>query len=131
MALISLVVAIYYNVIMAYTLFYFFSSMQAVLPWTTCKPVSTLTHFDELTRPSISFGRVHVHFRDIGVFYLVFFFFFFFSMKFLQAIKTVSDTPRSTASYPWLNCLPMVHKRTARLYRLRIHGIGAVSMILK
>lgn len=37
MALISLVVAIYYNVIMAYTLYYFFSSMQKVLPWTTCK----------------------------------------------------------------------------------------------
>ena len=40
MALISLVVAIYYNVIMAYTLYYFFSSMQAVLPWTECKSVS-------------------------------------------------------------------------------------------
>ncbi|XP_060078471.1 sodium- and chloride-dependent neutral and basic amino acid transporter B(0+)-like [Ylistrum balloti] len=38
MALISLVVAIYYNVIMAYTLFYFFSSMQKTLPWTVCKP---------------------------------------------------------------------------------------------
>lgn len=38
MMLISLVVAIYYNVIMAYTLFYFFSSMQATLPWTECKP---------------------------------------------------------------------------------------------
>lgn len=40
MMLISLVVAIYYNVIMAYTLFYFFSSMQATLPWTECQPVS-------------------------------------------------------------------------------------------
>lgn len=40
MMLISLVVAIYYNVIMAYTLFYFFSSMQETLPWTQCKPVS-------------------------------------------------------------------------------------------
>ncbi|KAL3861998.1 hypothetical protein ACJMK2_008004 [Sinanodonta woodiana] len=38
MALISIVVAIYYNVIMAYTLFYFFSSMQGTLPWTVCKP---------------------------------------------------------------------------------------------
>lgn len=42
MALISLIVAIYYNVIMAYTLFYFFSSMQKVLPWTECKNVSTI-----------------------------------------------------------------------------------------
>ncbi|KAK6177372.1 hypothetical protein SNE40_015486 [Patella caerulea] len=38
MALISLDVAIYYNVIMAYTLYYFFSSMQTTLPWTVCKP---------------------------------------------------------------------------------------------
>ncbi|XP_071110057.1 sodium- and chloride-dependent neutral and basic amino acid transporter B(0+)-like [Haliotis cracherodii] len=37
MVIISLDVAIYYNVIMAYTLYYFFSSMQAVLPWTKCK----------------------------------------------------------------------------------------------
>ncbi|XP_076451544.1 sodium- and chloride-dependent neutral and basic amino acid transporter B(0+)-like isoform X2 [Babylonia areolata] len=37
MCLISLLVAIYYNVIMAYTLFYFFSSMQKTLPWTTCQ----------------------------------------------------------------------------------------------
>ncbi|VDI68983.1 zinc finger SWIM domain-containing protein 3 [Mytilus galloprovincialis] len=37
MALISLVVAIYYNVIMAYTLIYFFSSMQKTLPWTVCE----------------------------------------------------------------------------------------------
>lgn len=37
MALISLVVAIYYNVIMAYTLIYFFSSMQETLPWTVCE----------------------------------------------------------------------------------------------
>ncbi|ESO85197.1 hypothetical protein LOTGIDRAFT_235858 [Lottia gigantea] len=38
MALISLDVAIYYNVIMAYTLYYFFASMQTTLPWTECKP---------------------------------------------------------------------------------------------
>ncbi|KAL3861997.1 hypothetical protein ACJMK2_008003 [Sinanodonta woodiana] len=38
MTLISLVVTIYYNVIMSYTLFYMFSSMQATLPWTVCKP---------------------------------------------------------------------------------------------
>lgn len=45
MMLISLVVAIYYNVIMAYTLFYFFSSMQATLPWTECKPVSESLYY--------------------------------------------------------------------------------------
>uniref|UniRef100_A0A0B6ZSU3 Transporter n=1 Tax=Arion vulgaris TaxID=1028688 RepID=A0A0B6ZSU3_9EUPU len=36
MCIISLIVAIYYNVIMAYTLYYFFSSMQTNLPWTQC-----------------------------------------------------------------------------------------------
>ncbi|KAK3599565.1 hypothetical protein CHS0354_035804 [Potamilus streckersoni] len=36
-AIISLVVAIYYNVIMAYTLYYMFASMQGTLPWTVCK----------------------------------------------------------------------------------------------
>ncbi|KAH3823019.1 sodium- and chloride-dependent neutral and basic amino acid transporter B(0+)-like [Dreissena polymorpha] len=35
--LISLIVAIYYNVIMAYTVYYFFGSMQKTLPWTKCK----------------------------------------------------------------------------------------------
>ncbi|GAB1606135.1 sodium- and chloride-dependent glycine transporter 2-like [Argonauta hians] len=37
MNFISLFVAIYYNVIMAYTLFYFFASMQKTLPWSTCE----------------------------------------------------------------------------------------------
>lgn len=37
MCIISLIVAIYYNVIMAYTLIFFFSSMQKTLPWTECK----------------------------------------------------------------------------------------------
>ncbi|KAH9515557.1 hypothetical protein Btru_011392, partial [Bulinus truncatus] len=37
MCIISLIVAIYYNIIMAYTLLFFFSSMQETLPWTQCK----------------------------------------------------------------------------------------------
>ncbi|XP_014662713.1 PREDICTED: sodium-dependent proline transporter-like [Priapulus caudatus] len=36
MVMVSLIVAIYYNVIMSYTLYYMFASMQKVLPWTTC-----------------------------------------------------------------------------------------------
>ena len=36
MVTISLIVSIYYNVIMAYCLFYLFNSMRAVLPWTFC-----------------------------------------------------------------------------------------------
>jgi len=38
MVTISLIVSIYYNVIMAYCLFYLFNSMRAVLPWTECDP---------------------------------------------------------------------------------------------
>ncbi|XP_052285937.1 sodium- and chloride-dependent glycine transporter 2-like isoform X2 [Dreissena polymorpha] len=37
MGLISLVASIYYNVIIAYTLYYLFASMQKVLPWTKCR----------------------------------------------------------------------------------------------
>ena len=36
MAVLSLIVGIYYNVVMAYTLYYMFASWQSVLPWTTC-----------------------------------------------------------------------------------------------
>jgi len=38
MVIISLIVAIYYNVIMAYCLFYLFNSFRSVLPWTVCEP---------------------------------------------------------------------------------------------
>ncbi|PVD36771.1 hypothetical protein C0Q70_03761 [Pomacea canaliculata] len=38
MCMVSLVVSIYYNIIVAYTIYYLFSSMQATLPWTQCKP---------------------------------------------------------------------------------------------
>jgi len=38
MVIISLIVAIYYNVIMAYCLVYLFNSFRAVLPWTQCDP---------------------------------------------------------------------------------------------
>ena len=36
MLCITFYVAIYYNIIIAWTLFYMFSGMQSVLPWTTC-----------------------------------------------------------------------------------------------
>ena len=36
MMVISLIVAIYYNVIMAYCLVYLFNSFREVLPWTVC-----------------------------------------------------------------------------------------------
>eukprot|EP00092_Neocalanus_flemingeri_P036836 GFUD01040097.1.p1 GENE.GFUD01040097.1~~GFUD01040097.1.p1 ORF type:complete len:631 (-),score=180.30 GFUD01040097.1:203-2095(-) len=38
MVIISVIVAIYYNVIMAYCLVYLFNSFRTVLPWTVCDP---------------------------------------------------------------------------------------------
>ena len=42
-------VNIYYNVILAWTLFYMFSGMQSVLPWTTCSNSSTHCHNGNIT----------------------------------------------------------------------------------
>ena len=39
MVIISMIVAIYYNVIMAYCLFYLFNTFRSVLPWTVCDPL--------------------------------------------------------------------------------------------
>ena len=36
MVCISAMVGIYYNVIIAYTVFYFFSSLTSALPWESC-----------------------------------------------------------------------------------------------
>jgi len=38
MVIISMIVSIYYNVIMAYCLYYLFNSASTVLPWTVCDP---------------------------------------------------------------------------------------------
>ena len=38
MVILSMIVAIYYNVIMAYCLHYLFNSMRAELPWSSCSP---------------------------------------------------------------------------------------------
>jgi len=38
MVILSMIVAIYYNVIMAYCLHYLFNSMRSELPWSTCDP---------------------------------------------------------------------------------------------
>ncbi|GFS05133.1 transporter [Elysia marginata] len=37
MCMVSTNIAIYYNVIMGYTVYYFFASMQTTLPWTVCQ----------------------------------------------------------------------------------------------
>ena len=56
---------------------------------------------------------------SLGVLGVIFIFFFFlsdFSMKFLCANRIAPDgTPRSAASHLGLCCLPMSHKRDARL----------------
>nr|KAG5687180.1 hypothetical protein BaRGS_012234 [Batillaria attramentaria] len=39
MCLVSFVITVYYNVLMAYILHYFFASLQTTLPWSECKPI--------------------------------------------------------------------------------------------
>lgn len=36
MVMVTVIVAIYYNVIIAYSLYYMFASFQSPLPWTGC-----------------------------------------------------------------------------------------------
>lgn len=36
MVVLNIFVSIYYNVIITYTVFYFFASLEGVLPWTNC-----------------------------------------------------------------------------------------------
>lgn len=38
MVTVSLIVCIYYNVIMSYTVYYMFSSLQFEVPWSKCDP---------------------------------------------------------------------------------------------
>lgn len=38
MVAVSLIVCIYYNVIMAYTVYYMIASFSAVVPWSKCDP---------------------------------------------------------------------------------------------
>ena len=52
----------------------------------------------------------------LGVIFILFIFYLIFSMKFLCANRIAPDgTPRSAASHLGLCCLPMSHKRDARL----------------
>ncbi|KAK7493688.1 hypothetical protein BaRGS_00015017, partial [Batillaria attramentaria] len=47
MCFVSIIIAVYYNVIMAYVLHYFFASLQTSLPWSECKPKMTGITFCE------------------------------------------------------------------------------------
>lgn len=46
MVIVTLLIAIYYNVIIGYSLYYMFASMQSPLPWTNC-PNTTVTTCSE------------------------------------------------------------------------------------
>ena len=48
----SKLVGSYYNVIIAWCLFYFLSSLQATLPWSSCPQVTTLVE-DNVTQVSV------------------------------------------------------------------------------
>uniref|UniRef100_A0A673BYT3 Transporter n=1 Tax=Sphaeramia orbicularis TaxID=375764 RepID=A0A673BYT3_9TELE len=51
MVLITTIVSIYYNVIIAYSLYYMFASFQSPLPWTGClNDDNRMTHSDEMTQ---------------------------------------------------------------------------------
>ncbi|KAK0041228.1 sodium- and chloride-dependent neutral and basic amino acid transporter B(0+) [Biomphalaria pfeifferi] len=56
MCIISVIVAIYYNIIMAYTLLFFFSSMQETLPWTQCAE-EWVTAYNCVTTRSMSLSK--------------------------------------------------------------------------
>uniref|UniRef100_A0A3B3TTV7 Solute carrier family 6 member 14 n=1 Tax=Poecilia latipinna TaxID=48699 RepID=A0A3B3TTV7_9TELE len=43
MVLVTLLISIYYNVIIGYSLYYMFASMQSPLPWTSCPNTTTTT----------------------------------------------------------------------------------------
>lgn len=55
MVIISTFVAIYYNVIIAYALYYLFASFQKVLPWSDC--FSWADEFCSKTQLGIVFNR--------------------------------------------------------------------------
>ena len=74
---------------------------------------NSVNTFDEWILLSLSIGRVHFHFWGVrSDFYSL----SHFSMKFLCANRIAPDgKPRSAASHLGLFCLPMSHKRDARL----------------
>ena len=53
MVIISAFVGIYYNVIIAYTVFYFFSSLTGNLPWESCD-----NYWNDPNRCSTVFGKL-------------------------------------------------------------------------
>jgi solute carrier family 6 amino acid transporter-like protein 5/7/9/14 len=55
MVIISAIVALYYNMIIAWTLFYMFASFTSELPWQTCKPEWSTS--GELTKWSPGQGK--------------------------------------------------------------------------
>ena len=71
MVLLSALVGIYYNVIVAYTLFYFFSSLTSNLPWAncqnwwnnkeTCRESTGQLHFFQITKYFKRFIRIQTH----------------------------------------------------------------------
>ena len=78
-------------------------------------------HPEVFINPYLTNGSSHRYHLDESTFILRgvrsdFYFLSHFSMKFLCANRIAPDgTPRSVASHLWLYCLPMSHKRDARL----------------
>lgn len=68
MVLISLFVTIYYNVIIAYSLYYLFASFQRELPWSKC----SVTWADGNCSRS-PFGKIHLFIVNSESFILLYF----------------------------------------------------------
>ena len=61
----------------------------------------------------------------LGVLGVIFLFLYHFLMNFLQANRIAPDgTPHSAASHLGLCCLPMSHRRDARLIRVKLLSIS-------
>ncbi|XP_064645225.1 sodium- and chloride-dependent glycine transporter 2-like [Lineus longissimus] len=67
MTMISFLVGIYYNVIIAWTLFYFFASFTSQLPWSTCGNDWNTPYCKELTKPICNDSTVAEMNYTVGV----------------------------------------------------------------
>jgi SNF family Na+-dependent transporter len=62
MVIVSAIVMLYYNLIIAWTLFYMFASFNSVLPWQKCEEWSTVRKYNRLMFQARIFMRTaHSH----------------------------------------------------------------------
>ncbi|KAJ9583871.1 hypothetical protein L9F63_021785, partial [Diploptera punctata] len=69
MVIVSAIVMLYYNLIIAWTIFYMFASFSSVLPWEKCEEWSTIKH---IFNPSFTTSRSYIVFHQMTVMYFSF-----------------------------------------------------------